>query len=113
MKEDIEKIIDSALREKPEFQLRQDFSDLVIKRLRKLEAASQRKLYFWIALGTLVIFGSGAALIAIFVPATWLQSLKMEGFDQIIPLAVAIGVVVGVIQYLDKRLVKDKMLRMH
>ena len=113
MKRDIDQIIDEVLKIEPDFKLRKDFSDGVIKRLRKIEAASQRKLYFLIALGTLFIFGSGIALLAFFLPESWVESFRLQGVDQIVPMAVVIGLVVGLIQYLDKVLVKDRMLRMH
>lgn len=113
MKKNIDQIVDDILQSEPDFQLRRDFSDRVIQRLRKMEVANQRKFFFWISLGTLAIFGFGVAVFAFFVPAEWIASLRMNGMDQVIPLAVVIGVVVGIIQYLDKKLVKDKMLRLH
>lgn len=108
---DIEKIMDEALRTEPSFQLRKDFKDRVVSMIRKKEKASQRRLYIWMALGTVVIFAFGYAAIAYFMP-TLFQNLKgaSDGISQLVPLAVLIGVILTVIQYLDKRLVKDKMV---
>lgn len=113
MKRNIDQIVEQGLGSEPEFQLRKDFSELVIRRLRKLEAANLRKLYFWIALGTLMIFGFGIALIAYLLPNVWTKLIQFDGFDQAVPAAVLIGIAIGIIQYLDKILVKDKMMRMH
>ncbi|MEQ8906458.1 hypothetical protein [Ekhidna sp.] len=106
----IEQLIDEALRIEPSFQLRKDFKDRVVQAIRKKEKASQRKLYMWMALGTLIIMGFGYGVISYFLPSM-LESFKgFRGSSQIVPLAVLIGIITIVIQYLDKRLVKDKML---
>ncbi len=112
MKERIEKLIDEALKAEPAFQLRKDFKDRVVQAIRKKEKASQRRLYIWMALGTLVIFGFGYGTIAIFLPSV-LESFgsMSKGTTQLVPVAVLIGLLVLVIQYLDKRLIKDKMLQ--
>jgi ABC-type Na+ efflux pump permease subunit len=110
MKKRIEQLIDEALRKEPTFQLRKDFKDRVIQAIRKKEKASQRKLYMWMALGTLIIIGFGYGVISYFLPSMMESFQGFNGSSQIIPLAVLIGVIVIVIQFLDKRLVKDKML---
>lgn len=111
MKERIEKLIDEALKAEPAFQLRKDFKDRVVLAIKKKEKASQRRLYFWMVLGTLVIFGFGYCTIAYFIPSA-LESLGTvsSGTSQLVPIAVLIGLLIMVIQFLDKRLVKDKML---
>ncbi|MEQ9468316.1 MAG: hypothetical protein RLN88_12960 [Ekhidna sp.] len=108
---EIEKMIDQALKTEPSFQLRKDFKDRVVSMIRRKEKASQRRLYFWMSLGTLVIFGFGYAAISYFMPSLF-QSLRgaSDGVSQLVPLAVLIGVILTVIQFLDKRLVKDKMM---
>lgn len=107
----IEQLIDEVLRTEPDFQLRKDFKDRVVQIIKRQEKASQRKLYFWMALGTLVIFGFGYTTIAYFLPGTF-ESLNSfnDGLSGIIPLAVLIGLLIIVVQYLDKRLVKNKLL---
>lgn len=106
----IEQLIDEALKKEPTFQLRKDFKDRVIQSIRKKEKANQRKLYLWMAMGTLIIIGLGYGIISYFLP-TMLESFKgFNGSNQIIPLGVLVGIITIVIQYLDKRLVKDKML---
>ncbi|WP_420318610.1 hypothetical protein [Ekhidna sp.] len=108
----IEELIEEALRTEPSFQLKSDFKDRVIKAIRRREKRSQRRLYLWMALGTLVIFGFGYATIAYFMPSVLNTFQTLKGGNQIVPLAVLIGVTVVLIQYLDKRLIKDKMLHM-
>ncbi|WP_436515979.1 hypothetical protein [Ekhidna sp. To15] len=107
----IEQLIDEVLKTEPDFQLRKDFKDRVVHVIKRQEKASQRKLYFWMALGTLIIFGFGYATIAYFLPGTF-ESFKglNDGVSGIIPLAVLIGLLTIVVQYLDKRLVKNKLL---
>lgn len=111
MKERIEKLIDEALKIEPAFQLRKDFKDKVVLAIRKREKANQRRLYLWMVFGTLIIFGFGYGTIAYFIPEA-LQSFgnMTSGTSQLIPIAVLVGLLVLVIQYLDKRLIKDKML---
>ncbi len=110
MKENIEQLIDQALKTEPSFQLRKDFKDRVIHAIKKQEKVSQRKLFLWMALGTLVIVGFGYSTIAYFLPSV-LENLKNidEGVSGLIPLAVLIGLLVTLVQYLDKRLVKSKI----
>lgn len=111
MKQDLEKLIDQALKTEPSFSLRKDFKDRVLHAVKKQEKASQRKLYLWMALGTLVIIAFGYGTIAYFLPST-LESFSVlpDGTSGLIPLAVLIGLLVTVAQYLDKLLVKNKML---
>ncbi len=110
MKENIEKMIDDALRTEPLFQLRKDFKDRVVEAVRKQEKTSLRRVYLWIALGVLVIFGFGYGTIAYFMPTVFdnFNTMK-DGFGQIIPFAVLIGIMITLIQYLDKRLVQKKL----
>ncbi len=111
MKEDIEKMIDEALKTEPIFQLRKDFKDRVVHAIRKQERSSQRKLYFWMALGTLVIFGFGYATIAYFLPSMFENfGTVNDSISNIVPLAVMAGILIALIQYLDKRLVKNKIM---
>ncbi len=107
----IEELIDEVLKIEPDFQLRKDFKDRVVSAINRQEKASQRKLYLWMALGTLVIFGFGYGTIAYFLPGTF-ESLNglNDGVSGIIPLAVVIGILITLVQYLDKRLVKNKIL---
>ncbi|WP_425391147.1 hypothetical protein [Ekhidna sp.] len=106
----IEDIIDEALKTEPTFQLSRDFKDRIIQTVRKKERSSQRKLYLWMALGTLVIIGFGYATIAYFMPSTLESFESIKTGNKVVPLAVLAGLLIVVIQYLDKRLVKDKIL---
>lgn len=111
MKEDIDRIIDEALKMEPGFHLRKDFKDRVVNAIRKQEKSSQRKLYFWMALGTLTIFGFGYATIAYFLPSMFENFGSVnDSVSNLIPLAVVAGVLITLIQYLDKRLVKNKIM---
>ena len=107
----IEQLIDEVLRSEPEFQLRNDFKDRVLQVIKKKEKASQRKLYIWMALGTLIIFGFGYGTISYFLPDT-IESFKglNDGVSGLVPLAVLIGLLITIVQYLDKRLVKNKLI---
>lgn len=107
----IEELIDEALKTEPSFQLRKDFKDRVVHAIRKKEKASQRRLYLWMALGTIVIFGFGYGTIAYFMP-TVLENFggAINSLENVVPLGVLAGVIVFIIQYLDKKLVKDRML---
>ncbi|MEP5612885.1 MAG: hypothetical protein ABJP45_11575 [Cyclobacteriaceae bacterium] len=101
-----EKIIDDGLKMEPDFKLKLDFKDRVTKLIRKRERLSQRKFYLLIALGMIVVFGTGLGIAFYFVG---LQSFADVG--KIVPLAVLIGAIVAGIQYFDKKLVKDKMFK--
>ena len=111
MKKRLEELLDEALHMEPQFQLRGDFKDRVLKAIQKKEKSQQRKLYFWMALGTLVMLGFGFGIMAYFLPATLDSIGGSTGIgDQVVPVAILIGIAVGVIQYLDKKLVKDKFM---
>ncbi len=103
---DFDKIVEDGLKMETNFKLGLDFKDKVVKLIRRRERISQRKFYFLIALGMVAIVGSGLAVVLYF---TDIQSF--ESFKQIVPLAVLIGSMVAGIQYLDKKLVKDKMFK--
>lgn len=106
MKKNIDQIIEEAFKVEPQFKLGADFKDLVTKMIKRKERRSQRRFYLLISFGVVVMFGVGAALIQYF------GSLKsLSQFDQIVPFAIMIGGLIAVIQYLDKKLVKDKFLK--
>ena len=100
----MEELIDQALRSEPVFKISSGFSERVLKSIRKTERKSQRRLYVLIALGVLCMFSFGAALLSYF---QLLQTLSP--FKNIVPIAVMIGGVVAMIQFLDNKLVKKKM----
>lgn len=113
MKRRLEDLIDEALSTEPSFQLRKDFKDRVVQVVRKRERASQRRLYLWMALGTFIIFGFGYATMAYFMPTVLERFGGMTNtVEQIVPMGVLIGIIIIAIQYLDKKLVKDRMLHM-
>jgi biotin transporter BioY len=100
----IENIIEQALKSEPAFKLGIDFKDRVLKTIRKKEKRVQRRLFILMALGVVIIMGFGVITLLYFQK---LDSLK--GLENIVPMAVMIGGVVAVIQYLDNKLVKKKL----
>ena len=111
MKEHIERLIGEALKTEPSFQLRKDFKDRVVRAIRKQEKASQRTIYVWMALGAVIIFGFGYGIMAYFMPSLFenFKSLN-DGASELILIAVLVGMIIVIVQYLDKRLVKNKIL---
>lgn len=109
MSDKIDKWIDEALKTEPSFQLRGDFRDRVVKTIRRKEKGSQRRFFFMMALGIVVMGAFGYAIMAYYFP-----NLKTtDGFSEvnrIIPFGVLLGVIIAGIQYLDKKLVKDRFL---
>ncbi len=101
-----DKIVEDGLRMETDFKLGLDFKDKVVKLIRKRERISQRKFYLMIALGMITIVGSGLGVVLYFADFQAFASL-----GQIVPLAVLVGSLVAGIQYLDKKLVKDKMFK--
>lgn len=111
MKNRMEDIIEEALKSEPKFELRKDFKDQVVQAIRKKELKSQRRLYIWMAFGTLIIFGFGYATISFFLPSLISSFSGNEISQQLIPSAILVGIAVIIVQYLDKRLVKEKFLQ--
>lgn len=108
MSEKIEKLIDEALKAEPAFKLRGDFRDRVVQTIKRKEQGSQRKFYFFLLFGMIMMSGFGYALFKYYFP----QMQMMEGFKEVnslIPYAILGGVVIAVIQFLDKKLVKDRL----
>ncbi len=101
-----DKIVEDGLRMEPDFKLGLDFKDRVSKLIRSRERISQRKFYLLIVLGMVGIVGAGLGVVLYFAD---LQAFASLG--QIVPLAVLVGALVAGIQYLDKKLVKDKMFK--
>ncbi len=110
MKKDIEEVIESALRTEPGFKLTTDFSHKVIKAIRARERRSQRKIYLWMILGILFLCGSGATILLLYFPGL-ISALSSESqVNNLVPLAILIGVLVVFVQYLDKKLIKDRLI---
>ena len=107
MSDRIEKWIDEALKSEPSFKIRSDFSDRIVKAIRKQEQRSARKLYFLMAIGMLGMFGIGYATLSYFLPSA-LSSFSRVG--SVVPYAIILGILIAVIQYLDKKLVKDRLM---
>ena len=109
---DIDHIIEEALKTEPTFKLRKDFKDKVVQAIRKKERASHRRLYMWMTLGTLIILGFGYGTISYFLPSL-LDSFgnPTSGMDRVIPMAILVGIVVILVQYLDKYLVQKRFLQ--
>jgi len=111
MSERIDKMIDKALRSEPSFELSQNFKQHVVEVIRRKEKSRQRRLYFWIALGVITICGFGYGVISYFMPSFFNELEMSQGFEKLnrfIPLAILTGVIISIIQYLDKKLIKDR-----
>lgn len=101
----IEELIDQALRSEPAFTLSNGFNERVLKAIRAKERKSQRRLYLIMTMGIVCMVAFGVGLLAYF------QSLEsLPSFKNIVPIAVLVGGVVALIQYLDNKLVKNKIL---
>lgn len=113
MSREIEKLIDKSLRTEPKSFYSEGFADKVVGAIRKKETVRQRRLYFWIVLGCLAMFGFGFVILKVFVPnyidANSLFDLG-DQFNKAIPFAVILGIVIVAIQYLDQKLIKEKYL---
>ena len=106
MIEKLDELIDEALRTEPTFKLKPDFKDKLVQLIRRKERMEQRRVYFFIMLGTLAIVGAGVGAIFFFADLE-----VFSGLGQLAPMAVLVGAIVVLIQYLDKKLVKDKLLK--
>ena len=106
MNEDFEKIVEEGLRREPGFKLGLDFKDRVAKAIRRKEKISQRRFYVLILVGVILLFSAGVGVMAYFGQ---LESFKQLG--SVAPLAVVIGGMVVAVQWLDKKLVKDKLIQ--
>ena len=113
MSDRVENMIEKALGSEPTFKLREGFAEKVVSAIRKRELRNQRKLFVWMILGCLAMFGFGFMVMKAFMPdSIEVKNLFNFGdqFNQAIPLAVILGVVIVAIQYLDRKLVKEKYL---
>ena len=113
MSDRLEKILDEALKSEPKLDLREGFAEGVVKAVRKKESSKQRKIYLWMIVGCLIMFGFGYAMMKAFIPEAFEgQGLFSLGdqFNNVIPIAVILGIVIVAIQYLDRKLVKEKYL---
>ena len=110
MRKNIEDKIEEALRKEPSFRLSENFGYNVLQAIKAKEKRSQRTIYFWMIIGILFMCTSGAVIVTIFFP-NLLSSFSAENqVNNLIPLAVVVGVLVVFIQYLDKKLVKDRLV---
>jgi len=107
MNDKYDKLIDEALKTEPKFKLRGDFRDRLVHEIRASEQRNQKSFYFWMILGILSIYGFGYGVVVYFTPTLFEGLGEMK---QIMPISIAIGIVIAGIQYLDKKLVKDKMI---
>lgn len=102
----LDRIVEEALSREPEFKLDAHFKDQVIIEVRKRERAKKRRLNALLLAITLVTTSFGIALIFIF---------KLDGlFRQlsgVVPIGIFIGVLVVIVQFLDRKLIKEQMHR--
>ena len=112
MKKDIDHIVEEALRTEPPFRLNSDFKHKTLKAIRKMEARSQKRLFVLIGVGSILMVLMGVGTIAYFLPELLdFGALRStQGIDSLVPIAILIGIMLVVIQFLDKRLIKDRYL---
>ena len=94
-----------ALGKQPDFKLSGDFAKKVIAKIDQLERKKKRGFYLLMSAGIVVMFGS-------FVAAMF-YSYGPEGmsqFQDITTWGVMIGVIIAVVQYLDRKLIRKKPL---
>ncbi len=112
MKKNIDQIVEEALRAEPIVQLSSDFKYKTLKAIRKVESRAQKRLYFLIGFGSFLMVLMGLTTIAVFIPEL-LDVSKFtsgQGVDSLVPIAILIGIMLVIIQFLDKRLIKDRYL---
>lgn len=105
----ISHMVDKALKSPPSFKLEKGFKDRVLKRIEKMERASQTKLYLWMALGMIAIFGMSYAIMSYFIPSLLLSIASFSIAKPFLLVLLACLFFIA-IQYLDQRLVKDKYM---
>ena len=113
MKDNVDQIVEEALRSEPRFKLNQDFRNRVFNAIRKKESRFQRKVYFLLALGVVGMIAMGIITISYFFPGiikTNVLSSGTSAVDSLVPMAILIGIMLVFIQFLDKRLIKDRYL---
>lgn len=106
MKEDINSLIEEVLREKPSYDLSKDYKDRILRQIKKKEQLSQLKLNFLFIGIAVISICTGLGMIFAFKINT-----LFNGLEQVVPMAVLIGLIAILIQYLDKKLVKDKLYK--
>lgn len=103
---DIDQLIESALGSEPEFKLKADFKDQVVRVIKKREQNRQRKFYLFLGLSTFLMTAIG-----IVFTINYIKIASIEVQNSFLPLAISLGLMLVVFQYLDKRLVKDRFFK--
>lgn len=106
----IEKLIEDALSAETSFKLNQDFKNKVVQAIRKKERRAQRRIYLWMAFGILFMFFMGYGSLRFYFPDLLQNINQGQELNSLVPIAVIVGILVVIIQFLDQRLVKDQML---
>ncbi|MBC6426947.1 MAG: hypothetical protein GDA51_10895 [Ekhidna sp.] len=113
MKKEVEELIEKCLRTAPPYELNHGFSARVLKTIRRKERRNQQKLFIFVTIGFLCMLLTGFGLISLSYPTL----LSGEGvsdlfiqFNKIVPFAIILGLLIAGVQYLDKKLVKEKYL---
>jgi len=101
----LDNIIDEALRKDPEIKIEPAYRDKVIYQIRKNKSKANFKQYLLISIITCILGGLGVGMIFMFK-----IQLAIQELGQIIPMAVLFGAILVVFQYLDKKLIKDKLI---
>jgi len=113
MKKNIDQWIETALANKPDFKLSNDFSRQVVKAVRRKEELKQVRLYVIIGIGSVSMILFGLAMVFYFVPDAFQHYFLSSSFnkiDYLVPVSVFVGVLLFIIQYLDSVLVKRRMV---
>ncbi|MEM6735968.1 MAG: hypothetical protein AAGC64_08310 [Bacteroidota bacterium] len=105
----IENWIDEALKTEIDFELSKGFEKNVFSTIKRKELRSQQKIYLFLALGVILIVLAGYVCIMLFFPDL-IQKMSEEKVNRLVPIAVIAGVLIVLIQYLDKKLIKERLV---
>ncbi|MEM0942239.1 MAG: hypothetical protein AAF600_21955 [Bacteroidota bacterium] len=103
----IENWIDEALKTEINFELSKGFKNSVLTAIKKKELRSEQKVYLLIVLGVILMVLAGYVCIALFFPDL-IQKMSQEKVNKLIPTAVIAVVLIALVQYLDKKLIKER-----
>ena len=101
-------LIDEALKKEPEFRLEEGFEDRVLKKMRQRESKKQWKLYVFMAVAMVMMLGYGLSSLTAIVD---FNASLVNNISQFVPLAAMIGCLVVVVQWIDNKLIKDRVLK--
>jgi len=101
----IDQIVEEAIRIEPMMEIEASFKDEVINRIRKNKRKEIIKVYALIFLVIIFLVGIGMGMLLFFK-----VQIAVKEIGPIIPIAVLLGAMIVLIQYLDKKLLKDRLV---